>query len=272
MGGDTGSAVVNVVEYASIPSGGAATYAWTKSANSLVYAEWLHSCVTANNYIYCMGGDVNGNGATTVQYASIPGGGGPPSTWAATNTLVYGEYGLACVTANNYIYCMGGNAGSMTTVQYASVAGGGAPGAWTATNTLKVGEEQLSCTTSGNYIYCMGGSGTESTVQYASIPSGGGAPGTWTSQSANTLSYPEYYHSCVTLNNYIYCMGGIVTSPYNQVQYATISGSGGYTGPWYQQSNTLAVGEYAHSCVTANNYIYCLGGGSSNTVVQYAMS
>ena len=93
----------------------------------------------------------------------------------------------------------------------------------------------------------------------------------WTSQS-NTLQVQEYKESCVTANNYIYCLGGIGTGIYSLVQYASIPGTGGPTTTWYSQppSNQLAVGVYTLSCVTANNYIYCMGGTGSTSTVQYA--
>jgi hypothetical protein len=276
MGGET---TPNAVQYAKIPSGGGPTGAWTSSANVLPVPVYWESCVNAGNYIYCLGGS---GGTTAVQYASISSSGGDASTWTSqtSNLLaVSGSYLDSCVTANNYIYCMGGET-SGNTVQYAKIPSGGGPtGAWTSqtSNKLVVGENEESCVTANNYIYCMGGSSTSPylQVQYASIPSGGGPTGAWTSQSTNTLAVEGDGTSCVTTGNYIYCLGGAVNSGvYTPVQYASIPSGGGPTGAWTSSANTLAVGEYDHSCVTANNYLYCLGGyqGTNQAVVQYAIS
>jgi hypothetical protein len=135
----------------------------------------------------------------------------------------------------------------------------------------------FSCVTANNYLYCMGGDSgnNENLAQYAKIPSSGGAPGTWTSQSTNTLPQAEFGESCVTANNYLYCMGGSGSGvASNYVDVASIPSGGGPTGAWTSQAtNTLAVSEsQTQSCVvTPANYIYCVGGGDWGTSVQYAV-
>ncbi len=187
-----------------------------------------------------------------------------------SGNLNYNQYDLSCATTNGYIYCMGGNS-NPSMVQYAQTLGGGGTTVWAqSANNLAVGTSYQSCVmNTDNYIYCLGG-GPSSTVQYARALNGGDTT-TWISQS-NTLTTSTDYFSCVISNGYIYCMGGIVGgNPSTTVQDAQVLNGGGTTA-WSAQSNSIIV-DRSESCVTANSYIYCMGGyqwtGATNTV-QYA--
>ena len=264
------------VQYASVSGSGGNTFAWTSSAHRLASGEEGPSCVYASNgYLYCMGG---GNHDTYVQYAQITGG--STSAWTLqANSLAVSNAGPACIYASNgYIYCMGGYAlagGVFATVQYANTyAGGGPTSSWQiSANTLTAADCTINCATVSNYIYCMGGSNNPNKVQYAQVL-GGGDTTAWA--TTNSLAAPTAQSSCIILSGYIYCMGGGSSgAPSSSVQYAQILPGGG-TSTWTSQgSNTLAVSSGETSCVTANSYIYCLGGynyglGTYNTI-QYAL-
>ena len=295
MGGSWNSVTnpSNTVQYASI-SGGAPTSAWTsQTANKLAVAEVASSCVTANNYLYCMGGSSGnyygmGLASNAVQYASISSG-ATTSAWTSqtTNTLYQANFGMGCVTSGGYIYCMGGGhedspAGgeAVPTVQYAKILSSGVTSSWSIeSNGLATAESygpQGCVVTTNNYIYCMentnGGGQTPDTsaVQYAKILSPG-LVSQWTTTNALYLGAVSY--GCATANNYLYCLGGIYNSNgliASAIQYAQILPGGG-TSIWISQTaNTLNVPEFLPSCVTVSSTIYCMGGGGSNTVVQYA--
>ena len=277
IGGEDGG--YGTVQYAQIPSYGGTPYSWTSQAtNALSVGTYDQSCVTANNYIYCLGGYIS---PYAVQYAQIPSSGGPTYQWTAqsTNTLLGEVYASGCVTANDingnyYIYCMGGYQaeGAITnTVQYAQILPGGGTSAWHTTNSLFIKSSLFGCSAVKGYIYCMGGYQAEgaitNTVQYAQILPGGGTS-VW--QATNSLVEAEYYHSCTSVGNYLYCMGG--GSDDMPVQYAQVLPSGGttawsITNPLYRPMGYI-------SCVPANGYLYCMGGmggdGSISNLVQYA--
>ena len=238
--------------------------------NSLVVAEYGHSCVTDGSYLYSLGGTYRGGvyNYNAVQSGHILGS-GVVSTWQTTNMLINppssAEYFLSCVTDNSYIYCMGGwNNGGIRSVESAQILGNGQVSVWTqSTNTLYTPTSEESCTiTSSNYIYCMGGGSTA--VQYAHIL-GGGLVSAW--QPANSLAVALSLDSCITDNSYIYCMGD--WSNGNTVQSAQLLPGGG-TYAW-QTTNSLAVSAYGLSCITANNNIYCMGSSRyPYTQVEYA--
>jgi hypothetical protein len=273
MGGN-GHGPYTAVQYASVPSTGGSTGPWTQqsSADSLAFGSYDQSCVTANNYVYCMGGYDGYPSYSYVQSAQVPSTGGSTGPWTqSANDLAVEDYGLSCVAANSYIYCMGGAYGG-STVQYAQILGNGVPGPWTqqsSADSLAFGSSDQICVTANGYIYCMGGAYGGSTVQYAQVPSNGGSTGPWTQQSsADSPAFMGYEYSCVTTDSYVYCMGGAYGEG-TTVQYAQVPSTGGSTGPWTQSVNSPGVGGEGESCVTANNYIYCMGGIYSESTVQY---
>jgi hypothetical protein len=212
-----------------------------------------------------------------------PGGVMPSVTYGGrgyffSSAPIVGVYGPSCVASNGYIYCMGGKAGSAptSTVQYAQVSGGGTA-QWTfpTANTLRVAEYGQSCVTAGSYIYCMGGDQQSNAVQYAQmLPGGGTTP--WVLQSANALADSVTAPSCVASNGYIYCIGGTQdgSDGTTYVQYAQILPGKGTTRWVSQSANTLSLAVFAHSCVTAGSYIYCMGGSTAapgyTSTIEYA--
>ena len=282
MGGSNGNSngyAGNVVQYAQIPSGGGATYAW-HTTNSLAVPTLSEGCVTANGYIYCVGGDsaaYDGSYLATVQYAKILSGGGT-STWTSqSDTLYLAGSGQSCVTENNYIYCYGSYPG--VAVQYATVPSNGGPtSAWTSEYRYYPyldTQSGASCVTANGYLYCMGDDLDGYYVHYTPV-----LPNTQSLLNVqnNYLAVPEYSSSCVTLNNNIFCMGGnsvpcptCSAFPNSTVQSAQIPLSGGSTYAWTKTANVLAFSTGDASCVTANNYIYCMGGNWNDpNAVQYA--
>ena len=310
MGGYGYSGVIlSQVESASA-LGATGTTAWG-GANSLAVPVYDHSCITANNYIYCMGGYTNGLppyyspiATGYVQYASILNG-GITSTWSqSANQLTANAVGLNCITSSGYIYCMGG-ANSGTTVQYASILSGGVTSVWQLANQLVVGEDLLGCTIPGNFIYCMGGdqNSHSTVVQYAQLPtlacyqlilgygSGGASADASPSNSigCSSGSYnPGQSLTLTTTANSGYAFNGWTGTSSNSMNPwsftmpavdANEQANFAVQGPlvWYQSANSLVQGSDDLSCVTYNNYLYCMGGttnfgsysGSLNTV-QYA--
>ncbi len=267
----TSSAVSQVVTKLS-----ASTYTpstWVLQSNTLSVGEQGQSCVKANSYIYCMGGL---NYPTTVQSAQILSNGGTSAWASSSNTLSYSSAFHSCVSANGYVYCMGGEY-SPAGVEYAKILGNGQLGQWHAQNAsaqLSAGVQGLSCVTVNSYIYCMGGYNASTStylgnIQYAQISSGGGATGPWHLQSANTLVAGLAYGSCVTANNYIYCMGGVGYP--TTIEYAPIVANG-VVGSWQTMNPSniyLPVSLYMGSCAAAAGSIYCMGGQNANAV-QYA--
>jgi fibronectin-binding autotransporter adhesin len=148
-----------------------------------------------------------------------------------------------------------------------------------------------SCVTNSGYIYCVGGFtgtttgaggsiGTSSQVFYAQLSSSG-TIGAWTettdygaaSGTSGNGGVAIEWPSCVTYNNYIYCVGGNgVSNVLSKVFYAPLSSSG--VGAWTETtdygassgtSGTGGVDVFQVSCVQNAGYIYCIGDDGSKT-------
>jgi trimeric autotransporter adhesin len=225
--------------------------------------------------MYCFGGN-------QVYYAAISPSG--IRDWSSTTSYPVGtqtSVAPVCAASAGYIYCVGGDDGSPTTlrysVYYASLSASGV-GTWVQTTNTTGASNSQSCFISGSYLYCVGGNYGISTmttrnVVYAPISSAG--VGNWT----NTTLYPVPvdYENCVTSGSYVYCIGGTQYvggySWTSAAYYTSISPSGGL-GVW-TSTTVYPNGISPSPCVSSGGYVYCMNGfnypeGVNNGSVFYA--
>jgi hypothetical protein len=118
--------------------------------------------VTANGYIYVMGGNDNGTVINTVYNAKLNSD-GSVGTWSTnTNALPQDIYQGSSVTTNGYVYYIGGygspNPSDIT--YYAKLNSDGSVGTWsTNTNALPQKLWSASSITANGYVYVIGGVG-----------------------------------------------------------------------------------------------------------------
>jgi hypothetical protein len=124
-----------------------------------------------------------------------------------------------------------------------------------------------SCTLSNNVIYCVGGSTSAppyniNGIYYSPISSTG--VGAWSKINNYPANVAE--HSCVSSNDTIYCVGGMVKTcsnnlcwypPINSTYYAPISSTG--IGTWTSATD-YPVPIEEQVCKLFDNNIYCIGG------------
>ena len=251
------------------------------------------SCILSNGYVYCVGG---GYGPPTyiptmianAVYAQVTSSG--IGTWIKTTPYPKPAADQDCVTANSYIYCVGGiqgsavSSGGTTFFNYASSSfdrhtysaplSSSGIGTWTESSVLypaTFGAPATVCTASSSDIYCVGGVDTEDNDAYLYTdayyaPISSGTIGTWT--KTTSYPFPMALASCVTYNSYIYCIGGYDSNngnPYGttDVYYARILSSGAI-GTWTKTTPyPLRISQ--ESCIAYNGYISCIGGYISNT-------
>jgi len=258
------------------------------------------SCVTYQNYVYCIGGqnlkDINSPDQSAVFYAQMSSSGtlGP---WVETIDYgaTSGSQGTggqniewpSCVQSSGYVYCVGGatNSGTTSKVYYAQLTSSGV-GPWTettdygaATGTTGSGgiqQFQLSCVANSGYIYCVGGG---SQTFYAPITSTG--VGAWTestdygasSGTTGSGGIRIFSQACTEDSGYIYCIGGTVGQNItSKVFYAPLSSTG--IGPWTEtvdygaSSGTTGSGGvpiYGATCTTYSGYIVCFDGDTTGS-------
>ena len=270
MGGENNAGnPVSTVYYAKLNSDGS-TGTWSTNAQALPQALQFATSVTANGYVYAMGG-VNGVYLSTVYYAKLNSD-GSTGTWSTNaQALPQGVNGPTSITANGYVYVMGGY--NVSAVYYAKLNADGSTGAWsTNTNSLPQTLQFATSITANGYVYVMGGYDAvnniyRSTVYYAKLNSDG-STGTW---STNAQALPQGLKGAtsITANGYVYVMGGYNNGVYLSTVYYAKLNSDGSTGTWSTNAQALPQSLYIATSVTANGYVYFMGGwNSSNTGVS----
>ena len=183
----------------------------------------------------------------------------------------------SCVYYGGYIYCIGGETYSGTTVKavYAAQVSNGAVGPWQHISDYPINISSTSCVVVPNsgttYIYCVGGYGSSqnavNNVYAASITSPGSSLSSWTQNWAT--SYPSALAgiSCNAYNLYIYCVGGSTGHGESKGVYVFDTISIPYK--WVSTNNfDFAVGWT--SCVLTGTinpqpYLVCIGGQQTGT-------
>ncbi|HSX29098.1 MAG TPA: hypothetical protein VLE73_00900, partial [Candidatus Saccharimonadales bacterium] len=272
-GADASDVPTNTVYYAKLNASGSIG-SWS-TTTVLPAVRNLHSTIAANGYLYTIGGNttIGGSFQSTVYYAKINQD-GTVGTWNTTSTISGGIGQTGVVTANGYLYIIGGRDGAgagSAAVYYAKLNADGTIGSWTSTNGL--GTDRLGHTSvvANGYIYAIGGevSGVAAaSVQYAKL-NADGTVGTW---STSSQSLPDNRNAAagVVLNGYIYHMGGNSATSYDTVYYAQI-GSAGDTGAW-TATTSMNAQRRQFAAVAANGYMYGFGGedGTHISSVEYA--
>jgi len=245
---------------------------WQTASNALPAGLSDFTAVTANGYVYAIGG------GTGVYYAKLNADGSVGSWTTSSNSLPSSRTAATAVVANGYIYVMGGilsGTGPMDTVYYAKLAADGSVGSWsTSSSTLPDLRSDATSVYANGYLYVIGGfkDAVQQSVFYAKV-NADGSVGSWTTEATNILpTSGRYRATSVYANGYVYVMGG----PFGgaDVSYARLN-TNGSVGTWTNIVGSLpAVREDATS-VVSNGYVYVIGGSadsgtSGNSTVYYA--
>lgn len=273
---------------------------WQTNANSLPAPRDAHATVTANGYVYVLGGDdsTSGsptNGTTTVYYAKLNADGSLGS-FSTTTALPANRVDTMSVVANGYIYAIGGatvNTGgnAVTTIYYAKLNADGTIGSWlTAANSLPQARKNGGAVVVNNYLYILGGENTSArtrTTFYAKLNADGSVGG-WKCESNGTgndcgtapttvnnqIPFVSSNQAATVANGYIYLVGNDNGVANPDIGFARPN-SDGSLGAWACQGavgclaggpgngNTLPLGVRGNTAVALNGYLYSIGG--SNT-------
>ncbi len=225
----TGTATVSTVQYAQInPDGTLGTWHTNAAAlptggNGVAGA----AVVAANGYIYVMGGYYNTTMSSAVYYGKVNADGSVSNWTTSANSEPTALRFASAVYVNGNILLMGGTTGSgssVATTYTASVnATTGANGAFSTTGngTMpgSVGVAYATASVVNGYVYLVGGATNDAgaspwyspvnTVYYGQINSAGNIP-TWHT-SSQTLPQAAMWQGGVTLNGYLYIIGGYYT-------------------------------------------------------------
>lgn len=289
FGGWNGASQVADVNYAKLNADGSVGSWGTLTSTPLPLAEYDMGATTANGYVYIVGGDDgSGNEQSTVYYAKLNAD-GTLGAWKTNTSTGFSARTLASVvTANGYIYALGGrDSGNnpTNTVQYAKLNADGSVGTWSTLTGFPQALMGHKTVVANGYVYVIGGQAVsaQTTIYYAKLNTNG-TIGSWNTNTANPLPQARYSFGSVVVNGYVYVIGGTTngTNAQSTVYYAPLN-SDGSIGNW--STNSYALGCATSGCgspagrgfagtVTANGYIYVLGGnnGSSTQSTIYYTS
>jgi hypothetical protein len=245
------------------------TGAWKSSANTLSSARWGTTNVTANGYLYIIGGYDGASYLSTVNYAKLNTD-GSIGTIGSVNSLPAGAEYASSVFANGNIYVLGGFNGAATTnVYYAHVNSDGTLGSWATSATtfpIATGLYLHTSVTANGYVYMMGGysssGGNQNKVYYSKLNADGSLGARTT--SGNNLTSAVQSAAAVTANGYVYVLGGsttpLPTGNINSGYFAKLNMDGSIS-TWTAISLPINIG--LESAVVNNGYVYLIGGENS---------
>ena len=257
-----------------LAAGAGSIGAWQTSPNTIPANPVNASYVTANGYAYAIGGTNNFGNLDNVSYAKLNADGTTGAWISSPHTLPNSLFYSSAVTANGYVYVLGGyNFGFFDTVYYAPLNTDGSVGNWTTSpNHLPDAIYFGVAVTANGYVYYMSGSdasGLASAVYYAKLNTDG-TIGSWTT-SPNHLPDAIRGASAITANGYVYVIGGEDnSSELSTVYYAKLNADGS-VGSWTTSPNVLPQALSGTEALTENNYVYVLGGndGSNEQASAY---
>lgn len=273
------------VEYAPINSDGSLG-SWTL-ANSMPTAVCRAGTATYKGYLYSFGGSTSpsssctssSSGATnTVQYAAIKAD-GSLGTWQTTSSIAYGSSGQVISSmasiVNGYAYLAGGhnNGGgtSYSDMQSAPVNSDGSLGSWTASTSLTAATHSTGFTSYQGFLFMLSDQSNATSSTYAQVYSGG-TTASWFSSSFFPLTSGRSNGSAVSVNNYLYYIGG--SGPSATAEYTRV---GGVNSTLSIKGNSLVGTSFTTARERAGaaaygSCIYLAGGygGGSNNYVNYA--
>jgi hypothetical protein len=242
---------------------------WQTSSNPYPVPVFLSSCVTYNGYVYCVGGLKNTGATSATYYAQLTSSG--TTAWTATTSYPITIRSHSCVAVGSDIYCIGGAeqaGGSFVSLVYFAPLSASGIGSWTQATSIPQAAAGYVCVGYSGDIYCLSANSGFNGIDVAYYGAASGGSISW----ATGTNPPEAMagESCTTWSNYIYCQGNEEAAPYNAAYTAQLGAAG--FGTWSNQTATTPSipTQGLGSCWTSSSYLYCSGGGSTNTNAFYA--
>jgi N-acetylneuraminic acid mutarotase len=259
IGGTTGSAYLNDIQFAPINSNGTIG-TWT-ATTSFATPRAAHASAVYNGYLYVTGG-TDGTPMSDVQFAPLNAD-GSVGAWSATSSFTTARSDHTSVAWNGYLYVIGGiGSASLDDVQVAPIRADGTVGAWTATTPFPTARDSHTSVAYNGFLYVIGG--RDGTTYYDLVHVAplnlDGTVGAW---SAGTFMAGGLYdHASVAFNGYLYVIGGRrASSNYRFVNQAPLLPNGAI-GEW-ESSNPISTTRYAHAAAAYGSRLYVLGGNGA---------
>lgn len=235
---------------------------WT-AGTSLPATFFMPTTLVTKNYVYLLGGQVNGAVSSAVYMAAINSD-GSLGTWGTTTALPINMYSKAIVTKNR-VYLIGGTTtNSLNKIYTAVINSDGTLGTWSLHGTTPgdVYNTHVLVTRYRVYILGAGNNSTGNTTVYTAPIDTTGVIGSWTT-GTSLPSAVSGGHLCVTKNR-VYILGGgtspsassssVITAPIN---------ADGTLGTW-TTNTALPFDISGNSIFVTKNRVYICGTYNSN--------
>ncbi len=270
MGGYAGGCISSVERAQINPDGSLGVW---QIATPMTTPRYRLAAVAVGNYIYAIGGSdcvSSDYGLTSVERTTVNPD-GTLSSWQTMASTVIPRSRVAAVTANGYLYAIGGyNSSSyLTSVERSLINPDGSLGPWTLTNPTNRARSDHAAVAVGGYLYALGGDGSPAlySVERAAV-SADGSIGSW--QEVGGMVENRRHFAAVAMGGYIYALGGD-SGAYgsNSVERATIYPNGYvYWEMW--PIHPMTTPRPGLAAVVANGFIYALGGFGNLSSVEKA--
>ncbi len=258
---------------------------WQSNTTPLPTALRGAASVTANGFVYYIGGNPNGAASNAISYARMNTDGSlSAGSWLSTTLPVgIGLYGHSSFVANGYLYVIGGCSDSsataacttpVSTVYYSKLNSDGTLGTWqTSQNPLPAARGFGATVFSNGFVYYIGGyNSSAQTTVYSSRLNADGSVGGWATAGVTALGTARYGETTMNVNGKIYSIGGctdagaLCNTQLTTVEYATPANDG-TLGAW-TAATSLPVGTGFHTTGILNGYLFNVGGRQSSAAVS----
>lgn len=241
-----------------------------QTVSSFKHARRAPAAVAYGGYLYIVGGiDGNDQYVRTVEYAHIEDDGtlGP---WQAATQLNVGRFYNAVVTANGWLYTLGGGSGErghenypLDSVERAKINNDGSLGPWKVTGQMNTARRGLKTVLHGNTLYAIGGYDGRflKSVERVTLNEDGSL-GEWRMEPHESL-IDRYIHSAAIHGDTVYLLGGHMRDPakasYGDVEISRIQPDRSLS-PWQIEPHALLTPRLVAEAFTLNNHLYIAGG------------
>jgi hypothetical protein len=232
VGGKTATGRTATIERAAI-SGAGTLGPFVTQAQTLTAARAGPATAIAGAFLYLVAGDGATGNLTTVEVASLEGGGSLDAFVTRTDLTVFtpvrAVFSSAVIGQNAYVF--GGQIGGSPSnaVERAPVGPDGSLGSFTTDAAVLDGARgQHTTAIVGDFVYHLGGSNGGSllgTVERAPI-NGNGTLGSFSAVSGVSLIVPRGKAGSVVLGNFLYVIGGVGSGPLGSAERALIHPDG----------------------------------------------
>jgi hypothetical protein len=291
IGGSSNNAVVPTVEAATVDTTGALG-AFTASSTTLGSARAAAGTLLVGNRLYLLGGNTGGldSDVPSIEYSSVDASGAIatftalPTTGTGAYTLPAPRMGYSVVTLGSYVYLIGGyETNVVATVLRATVQSDGTLSPFTQLPTtganavvLTAPRQDMALASTGNWLYVIGGDtgGTDplKTVERAAINPDGTISSFSLVSGVNLVNQRRSFTAAI-VGGLLYVIGGQMggSNAYtvlNSLESASINADGSITT--FGNAGTMTSARDNHRTAILGNYLYAIGGGSTNGSVERA--